>query len=393
MRKILIISPKKHVGFDTLAPFIVNLGKCKFDIKTIFFHDIDLKEIKKIPMYYNAVNANSTILFRKYSTKQYIKSIYIILWILFNRNPTVIMFNNSMNSIILVKILYFLSKLKGKYYVMHNYNSPTNKSFIREFYIHSPKDELKREIIWKDKHKIIGFTSNNYPGKLLSYTKYEDFRSDIFCLPKERVYLGYPKLNDRWKDYVSSINLFDSEDIKKSNEIVVILTKKPLVPYFHKNEKIPRKILLESIYAIREIYPKILIVVKPKPVRSKDGNDWVDDTVLSIEDKRVIVDYTPAPLLAKKAKFVVSNARTTAYFDFLINETPCIEYSEYSDEYYFVHPKTKFMSDFGVLHITKESNLINAIESISNKTFRCVPVDKIRSMLQDGKFKFNCGLI
>ena len=162
---------------------------------------------------------------------------------------------------------------------------------------------------------------------------------------------------------------------------------------FHKNEKIPRKILLESIYAIREIYPKILIVVKPKPVRSKDGNDWVDDTVLSIEDKRVIVDYTPAPLLAKKAKFVVSNARTTAYFDFLINETPCIEYSEYSDEYYFVHPKTKFMSDFGVLHITKESNLINAIESISNKTFRCVPVDKIRSMLQDGKFKFNCGLI
>jgi hypothetical protein len=291
---------------------------------------------------------------------------------------------------ILLKMIKGISFFKGKYYLLTSLNAPYDYSFYKEYYLDALADPVKRIIIGKNP-AIKENPPGKYLGTLLMHSTNDAKRSDLFGLPKERIIIGYPKLRDEWLEYLKDYKIaWNDEILEKEKHVVSILVKNPEVYFFDKTNSC-KKFLKEIIVATRKHYKDSLIVIKPKPTKYGKKAVWLGDVLKKINDNRIIVNYIPNPFLARKTLLVFLVGRTSAYFDYVINEIPCIEHINYCEDALKIYKRGSCLPDYGVRRTSTMDELEKAVLEAKKGTFKVMSKAKLRKITAhtDSKDVFN----
>ena len=267
-------------------------------------------------------------------------------------------------------ILKFISLFKGLYYVIQTYNAPTPIEFIHNYYLRGMKDPYLRKVLNKTPGSFKEDNKKTIFGTALLQSRFEDDRLSFFTYANSRAYLGFYKLYSCWDDAIKKRIHFENDRLNIEKYFIVIVAYKP-EEYFLDSKDDYLVLLEETIKCIREFYPNTLVVIKPKSFKKDEVyNAWLYDFIISMNDDNLVSDHSPLPFLAKKTIFAVFNIISTSFFDFTINNVPCIENSRYGKNFYFVNPNGSYMQRFGV---AKRSETIHEFK-------------RLISMVQEGKF-------
>ena len=272
------------------------------------------------------------------------------------------------------------------YYIVQNYNAPIPFRHLKEYYLDGLCDPVKRSVLGAAPGTFNAYSGKKLVGTLLLQSRYEDKRADLFGLPKNRIYMGHYKLREPWLKYVKENRYWGNEAMKKEKSYIVIITKKE-TEYLFDSKNEAQVLLKETIEHIRRFYKETLIVIKPKPFKTVEANDWVKDVVDGFDDKRLVIDFTPLVFTAPKSMMVIFNSPSTAYFDFMINEIPCIEHARYGNNYYNFHSKGSYLSDFGVFKTSTVEELDNALSKVKNGTLRVMSRDSLKEHIRHENFE------
>jgi hypothetical protein len=365
--KVVIIMPRVFVAFDTVTAFIVNLNAAGKKIDSIFFDNDGYKILTKTPDYHSVIMSKTQVFGGYYSSyiPKSVKVVYVLFRLFLQKNFCIITVGNfTVVDNLFIKILKYVSKYRGEFYVIPNYNTPIPSSYHVEYYVKALNDKNKRKILGKPTGVFDAYKSKEYLGNILSYSSVEDKRLDILGYPSRRKYIGYVKESKEWKDFINSFDVWRSPILRNADEVAVIVTKRPIVPYFFSIEKEANDILEESISAIREIDKDIPIIIKAKAFKTKSLNDWLNFSLAKIIDNNIYVDYTPLPFLSVKAKFAIFNGASSGYYDFLIANKPCIEFCRYSDDYYNIHPNGSYLKKYNIQSSGRKSELVDFISNV-----------------------------
>ena len=151
--------------------------------------------------------------------------------------------------------------------------------------------------------------------------------------------------------------------------------------YFFDSDNDYLESINESIRSIRAIYPSILIVLKPKSFRTINANDWILEYIESLNDEQIIVDCTPLTFTAHKAILAIFNIASTAYFDFVVHDVPCIEHSHYGKTYYRINPNGSYMKSYGAVITSTENELVEAINMVKSQSFPVFGKSNLENMI------------
>jgi hypothetical protein len=280
------------------------------------------------------------------------------------------------------KFLKAISKFKGIYYIIQNYNAPMSFSYVKEYYLNGLNDPEQRRILGKGSgNNFEPYPVKDHLGTILLQSKYEDERADFFGFSKERLYLGYFKLHDAWLEKVKQYSFFENNLLEQEDSIIVIVTKKS-GKYLFDSEDTYLTLLKETVKQVRKYYPDRLIVIKPKPFKRADTNDWIPPFVDSLNDKKITIDYTPLTFTATKTIVALFNIPSTAYFDFVINNVPCIEHVRYGENHKKVHPNDSYLQEFGAIKTSNVEELDKAISTVKDGTFKIMSNNSLKKHIE-----------
>jgi len=363
--------PKAFVGFDTMIPFVTCLKEYNdWEIHCIFLNMSQYSHLERIPVYEKILKESANIYILKPGSLM--GSVYnivnIFIRLLFSLKPRIITVGGQTAKGKIRKLIKFISRIKGQYYVLPNYNAPMPMEFFNNYYMKALCDANLRNILGKKPGKFDAYIDKRLVGELLLQSEYEDERADLFGFPEQRKYLGYYKLHKPWLDKVVNNNYFQNKRLQEASECVFIATKKS-GKYFFNSDTDYLELLNDSIRSVRKLYPDTLIVLKPKPFQTIEVNDWIPDYVDSLNDDQVIVDSTPLTFTAHKAILAIFNIASTAYFDFVVQDVPCIEHARYGENYCWVNPHGSYMKNYGVVKTSTEDELVKAISMVKSQTF------------------------
>tara|TARA_B100000315_G_scaffold257892_1_gene308300 strand:+ start:905 stop:1468 length:564 start_codon:yes stop_codon:yes gene_type:complete len=169
---------------------------------------------------------------------------------------------------------------------------------------------------------------------------------------------------------------WDHHALEKEKSFIVVLVSFPSA-YFYEKGDASDVFIKEICMTVRKHLKNSLIVLKLKPHNNPNVNRWVYEAIKSLGDSKIIMNNTPAPFLAEKASLVFMVSDTTACFDFLIREVPCIEHCRYSKGWLNVYPRGSWWRDVGVKRTTNVDELEQAIVKVKNGTFEVMRRDAL----------------
>ena len=151
--------------------------------------------------------------------------------------------------------------------------------------------------------------------------------SDIFNI-------GNPRLLNKWKNYINEkseyyLSKYIYNKINNDQFITYILGVFEKDFGWDNEKKIMHKLFMETIKAIRHVYPNLPIIFKPY---SMTNMNVLEDLIKISNLKNYHISYLHPFVLAKRSKFAISNSCSTVLADFKINNTITLEYSSYSDD-------------------------------------------------------------
>ena len=316
------------------------------------------------------------------SLVQSIKDTFSILfYFLLSIKISIFTFGNQTSEKKFYRVIKLLSLIKGKYYVIPNYSAPMPWSFFEGYYLNALMSPSIRTLLGKDKgSKFNAYVDKNLIGTLLLQSNYDNKRANLFGSPKQRLYMGYYKLYKPWSNLILNNTMYESDKLKNASECIVVVAKRS-GRYFFDSDDVYMELLNETINSIRKYYPSTLIVFKPKAFKVIESNDWVEPYIESLGDKSIVVDYTPLAFTASKTIFAVFNIASTAYFDFVIQNVPCIEHSRYGENYLSINKGGSYMQEYGATKTETKQELNNAIELVKNQSLSKMKPDDLKSKI------------
>jgi hypothetical protein len=365
------------VYFDTLIPFIVCLKKYGYcNITCIFFKNSDVDQLIQMPFFYDLVEKHATIFnFQKNTFFQKIQVISKILTNALLRKLKIITMGKASANRAMSMMMKFLN---GSYYVLPAYNTPIPMKHLENYYYKGVNNPTIRKIFGKNpKGRFSSYLNNNVRGKILLQSQFDEERSDFYGYMNEKLYMGCTKAYPAWEDEVNSSECISNRAIQNADSYIVIVGYKPSI-YFYDRLDVYAELLKETIDRLRKFYPEILIVIKLKAFTDSDINDWMYQFVDEYNDNNLVIDYTPLSLLVKKAILGVLNQDTSAFFDFMIQNVPCIEYAKYGKYYHLVNPNGSFLEGLGAATSVKNiGEFDKEILKVKNGEFTAINRDEV----------------
>ena len=382
--KCFIFMPQAFVGFDSVIPFVTCLKEYNdWNVHCLFFNRSQFEQLECIPIYEDILKESSSIYILKSGSwmRSYFNIINIFIRFLFALNPRVISISGETQKGKIRKLIKLISVIKGKYYVLPNYNAPMPMEFFENYYTKALCNNAVRKKLGKKPGKFDAYKDKRLIGELLLQSDYDNERADFFGHPKLRKYLGYYKLHEPWLNKIADDKYIQNDKLRIASKCVFLITKKA-GEYFFDSYKDYIESISESIRAVRTVYPNILIVIKPKPFRAVGVNDWILEYIESLDDEKIVVDYTPLTFTAHKAILAIFNIASTAYFDFVVNDVPCIEHARYGKTYYQINPNGSYMQNYGAVRTSNEGELVEFITKVKNEFFPIFGKSSIENMIE-----------
>lgn len=320
-----------------------------------------------------------------------LKLLKILLAIMLTAAPRVITVRPAAG--VVYKLLKIVASMKGFFYCMSKTPAPIHADWYEAYFARALNDPVMR----KD---FLGKKSGNYPvgrkrqyiGRYLIHSLYENRAADIVGYPDDRVPVGYPKLLPTWLDYLKTFRpIWDNSRLNDADSVLTILLLSKDIYLFDPNDSVD-VFLGEIVSVIRKYFRNELIVIKTKHQLSGSRNNWVYEYVHSLGDDNVVISTTPTPFLAEKTTACFMVGDTTACFDFIIREIPCVEHTRYSEGLLRMYPRGSCWADFGVRRTSTMAQLETALQDIRSGRFEVMSRKDLNRLLfqPEGEDIFAC---
>jgi len=280
------------------------------------------------------------------------------------------------------KAIKLLAVFKRNTYCLSKVGAPYHPEYYQFYFVRALNDqEVRKNFLGKTPGSFPIYKKWDYIGRYLMHSQYEAERSDILGYPDERITIGYPKMMPTWVDYAETHEvIWDHPFLECSQPIITVLLL-GRDTYMHDPNDSVDVFLEEILTAVRRYYKKELIVLKNKPRLGSPRDDWLDNYLESITDKRVILSSVPAPFLAQRSKLMFMVGDTGGCFDFIIREVPSIEHTRYSEGWIKNYPEQSGWGIFNIPRTSTVSELDQAIKEIHTGQFRALPMEEVKTII------------
>lgn len=283
------------------------------------------------------------------------------------------------------KITYFVFSMFGKIKAFpsimghknHGYFNRLNPElYAKAFFIDTGRQPQKG---LSHKREICYFSSEvKYIEKLHPQT-------ETFCV-------GHPRLLPSWLDnkhyFAEKYIQAEFQRVRldpNTTDIAVVICTNPEY-FWAENLNTYFEMLDEIISSIRKFHPKLFIFlsIKNKFIHSMDMfegaiNKW----------DNVVISHVANVTLSVRAKLCVSLFESSALFEYVYSNVPCIEYSKYSSEWQELYGDKSIWDPETVILFANNINELNehisSSYSIGSKNKKCNTADTMLVNYQDNK--------
>jgi len=384
---------------DKFIPIVLKLAEQGNYVNTIFFNNKIFLELKKNTPYYEWLKQFTSITVLQNAESKPVVTNYIVaalryltLIVRMTLAKRHVAFFDSKKTSKVLRIFSWIAKTRGNSVLY----TPTYDDYYGEDFTEDGVDRKReKELFLKYTSEFLKLKSNygerftnpkldQHNKDLMHHSDavviYHDDTTNRYESCGRYILIKYPKLNPWWKDFVNKYPpIFDNPRIQKEDRYVsVFLTH--FGNYWFQDGLDLNDLLLDIIRAIRKVFPKILIVIKPKYT--------VDTTRLAaildhVRDRNIVTTQAATTVLSHKSICGITTFQTTAQFEFLSDRAPWIEYGIYSDWWKEVYPPVTFTEEYGGIFVDTYSQLEETLKGIETKRFdldsfkdRCAYRDK-----------------
>ena len=149
-----------------------------------------------------------------------------------------------------------------------------------------------------------------------------------------RFFITPPGSRRVWREYIASSAKRYIEEVGLNVEqdlvVFVLSSLDPPNMTFYEDEFV--QLFERTLEILAEEIPNIPVIVKCHPATTKEYYDRIDEIVERTPHQRVAVANIHPMMLASQARFFISNALSTTYFNAQVFGVPVIEYTHYSTD-------------------------------------------------------------
>jgi hypothetical protein len=375
------------MGLENMISLIVRLNKENWHVISIIGSPELERFFDMVPVYKTILEENSVLYRLKpkfkirnklftYILNSY-RTLFILLKILCSSHPRIIYTDKVVG--LRNRILRIISLFKGKFYVISTLHSPL-KGFSKDYLLNALNDPEKRKFMGKKPGNFVPYNTGQYFGTFLIHSEFETEDMDIRGYPEDRITIGYPKLQRLWLDYVSDMKVcWDHERLEKEKSFIVVLLSSPGIYLFDETDSCDN-FLREILCVIRKFYKDELVVLKPKPYRTKVSSQWFEEVLDEFDDPRIIQTNIPTPFLALKTSMLLMMNDTTASFDFLVKEIPSIIHTRYNEGFMKICGGW-FHQQLGVRRTSTAEELEAAIKDVKYNCFCPMSIETMKQTI------------
>lgn len=149
-----------------------------------------------------------------------------------------------------------------------------------------------------------------------------------------RYFITPPPSRRIWREYIASSakRYFEDVGLDVGDDLVVFVLSSLDPPNMTYYEDEFVQLFKRTLEILAEEIPDIPVIVKCHPATTKEYYGRIDDIVERTPHRKVIVANIHPMMLASQAKFFISNALSTTYFNAKVFGVPVIEYTHYSKD-------------------------------------------------------------
>ena len=387
---------------DKIIPIVLKLAKQGNHVNTIFLDNNNFLELKKNTSYYEWLKRFTSITIVNAELKpvvaNYILAVlrYLTLIVRMALSKQYIAFFDSKIAGKETRILSRLARFRGRSVLY----TPTYDDHWGKGYVGGVDQKREKELYLKYTAEFLRIKSNygeriDNPGRDQNDRNLRHDSDAVLIFHEDmdnkykncgrHILIRYPKLNFWWKEFVNEYPpIFDSSRIQNEERYIsVFLTH--FGNYMFKDGLDLDDLLNDIIRAIRSVFPKILIVIKPKVT--------VDMTRLAtildhFNDPNIVTTNVPVSVLPHKSICGITTCQTTAQLEFLSDRAPWIEYGIYGEWWKEVYPPVSYTEKYGGIFVETYAQLEETLKGIENKRFD-LDLFKDRNYYNDKEIDFN----
>lgn len=379
-KKWFIFFPREFIGVDNLMPVVVVLAAQGYRVISVFPSLTDDEQKTISPSYLTILRSNSIVVDLGLNSKgdgiarklrrlvSSLKLLKIVLEIILTAAPRVITVRPAAG--LVYKLLKNIASVKGFFYCMSRTPAPIHADWYEAYFVKALNDPvMRKDFLGKKPGNYPVGTKRQYIGRYLIHSPYENRAADIVGYPDDRIPVGYPKLLPTWLDYLKTFRpIWDNSRLNDADSFLTILLLSKDIYLFDPKDSVD-VFLDEIVSVIRKYFRDELIVIKTKHQLTGSFNNWVYEYVHSLGDDNIIISTTPTPFIAEKTAACFMVGDTTACFDFIIREIPCVEHTRYSEGLLRMYPRGSCWADFGVRRTSTMTQLEAALHDIRSGRF------------------------
>jgi len=371
-KKIFFFVSRDVVYNDKFIPIVLHLADQGCIVETIFLTKKDEYRLKVFLPYYKWLENYTNI--RVISHGQGVKGklikllnyLLLLLKLFFSKNY-ISFFDTKGKVAGKIRILSKISNIKGRSILYsHSYEDEFGKEDRERMDLllqhESYREKFHKSSISAEESSRLRNLTHKC-GSLILYNSYDNKDSVPHidgC--NNIIVVNYPKLQLWWREFLNNNPpIYDNDRVQISKKYIPIFLTHFGNYLFHDDIDLDN-LVYDIIKAIRQAYPKVLIVLKPK---YSVNMDRLNVFINTLNDDNIVTSHVPTSCLSYNAICGITTCHTTAQFEFASEDgPPWIEYCLYSKFWKDVYPKTTYTERYGGLFVEDYDSLCNILNSI-----------------------------